>query len=638
LGCKINILRLFFIVFFGLFSISTAAQNKIIDTLLLQAKESNSNDDLVQIYYKLSDAYFNTPDSSLKYIKKGFHLSKQTKLIEREHQGLNLLAQHWYYKGLNDSALHTSKLALNFKNSGSIVEKAKTFDIHGNILFSLSKHEEAANSYLKALALAEKINDSVLILIISTNLGNLYRYLGEQKKALYLYEKGLEISKKLNNKYHMATCYGNLALVYKALNQPEKALYSYKKSLEMHRAMGEKYHVAIDLQNLGVFYETQEEWKKAKECHLESYKIHKEINNNTGIILSAINLAIIESKTKNHDKAITLLDDALVEAKRIDYLEAYKHIYLAYAETYSAMGNFKNAYSNQKNYEKWKDSISSKEYLQKVSELETKYETAKKEKDIISLSAEKLKNEASIEKQQTSIKRLTMSLVSLALLFGATFIIFKQKSNNKKQQELITAITETQIEERKRIAQDLHDGVGGTLALAKNKLETLLNSEKEKPKEVSEFMETLSETANQIRQISHNMMPGELVKFGLVSAVRSTLDQIENDDLKTNLYTHDLEKRIDQTKEIHTFRIIQEIIQNVIKHANAKTLNVHLNKHPKILNLLVEDDGTGFTYIPGNSSGLGLKNIKNRVHYLNGKLHIDSASGQGTTFNIEIPL
>lgn len=627
-----------FIFLLATITISAQTSEKFKDSIQVVINNLSSDNLKVLEYYKLSEAYFNVPDSSLKYIKRGLRLSRSNKYIEKEHQGLNLLAQHWYYRGANDSALHAIKLALNIKGSYSTPEKIKSFNNQGRILHALSNHQEATSAHLEALELAEKINDSNSIVIASVNLGNIYRYLGEQNKAFEIYKQAIEISKKIGNKKYIASCYGNLALVYRATNQPEKALDAYEKSLKMHRAMGEKFHIAIGLQNLGVFYESLGEWDKSKKCHLESYKISNEIDDNIGVILSSINLATIESKTKNYNKAITLLDNALVEANKIDYAEALKHIYLAYAETYSRTGNYKEAYVNQKKYEKWKDSVSSKEYLQKVNELETKYETEKKDKDILTLTSEKLKSETAIAKQQARIKFLTIGLVALAILFTGGFIIFKQRIKNKKQKELIAAITETQIEERKRIAQDLHDGVGGTLALAKNKLETLLSSEKEKSKEVSEFMETLSDTANQIRQISHNMMPGELVKFGLVSAIKTTLDQIENEDLKTHLYTHNLDDRIDQTKEIHTFRIIQEIIQNVLKHANAKTLNVHLNRHPKILNLLVEDDGIGFAYNAATTNGLGLKNIKSRVHYLNGKFHVDSASGKGTTFNIEIPL
>ena len=634
---KIPVLLL--LTVFMVFSvIKVKGQNSTIDSLQQLVKKQKKDAPLIDIYYQLNEAYINVPDSSLKYLKEGIDLSRNLKLYEKEHQGLNLLSSHWFLRGDSKKSMHAIELALDKNESSNILEKIKTFDNYGKVLFTLARHEEAAAAHIKSLELSEEIIDSLSMVISLNNLGNIYRYLGESNKALNYYEKALEISLKKNYKSYIASCFGNLGIVYRATNKPKKALNAYKESIEMHREMGEKFHLAIGLMNLGVYYESLEQFVNAKECHLESNKISKEIKDDIGVALTLINLAIIETKTKNYRKAIGLLDSSLILAKNIEYKEGYKHIYLAYSETYSSMGNYRAAYQNRKSFEQWKDSVSNERYLQKVTELETKYETEKKEKDILSLSAEKIKNEAAIENQQTRIKNLSLSLLGLALLFAAAFIIFKQRTNNKKQQELIAAIADTQIEERKRIAQDLHDGVGGTLALTKNKLESLLISEKEKSKEITEFLETLSQTGDQIRQISHNMMPGELVKFGLVSAVQTTLDQIDDESLKTYLYTHDLDNRIDQTKEIHTFRIIQEIVQNVLKHAKASTLNVHLNKYAKKLSLLVEDDGIGFAYNDQNLQGIGLKNIKNRVANLKGKLNVDSGIGKGTTYNIEIPL
>ena len=540
------------------------------------------------------------------------------------------------FKGNYDVALnHLNKNIQYFKDS-SVSKSYALFQVAA-IHSSKGDFENSVEIFFEILDIFEKDKDSFAIASTHNNIAILYTEMDQNLKSIDTYKKALVIFEQLDAKRDLSNVLRNIGEMYlRELDTVTGKTY-IEKSLKVAYETKEDYAIGFSLFALGSVYLKSDSKKGLKYLTKAKRIIEK---GNYKSLLTDINakLGSHYSYVNEHKKAISYFNTALELAKETDELPKKEKIYKGISEAYKKQGNYNTAYNYLSKHIVVKDSLLNLENLKAINLLETKYETAKKENDILTLTSEKLKSETAITKQQARIKFLTIGLVTLAVLFTGIFIIFKQSTKSKKQKELITAITETQIEERKRIAQDLHDGVGGTLALAKNKLEVLLSSEKEKSKEVSEFMETLSDTANQIRQISHNMMPGELVKFGLVSAVQTTLDQIENQDLKTHLYTHDLDDRIDQTKEIHTFRIIQEIIQNVLKHANAKTLNVHLNRYPKILNLLVEDDGIGFAYNAATANGLGLKNIKSRVHYLNGKFHVDSASGKGTTFNIEIPL
>lgn len=622
-----------------LFCTSTIfSQNQsLIDSLQLLIHHEEIDSSIVSLYYQIGEAHNNNPDSSLTYITKGFELSKKSNLTNKEFIGLNLLASHWFFRGNADSALFYVKPALDFDSENSF-EKTKSHLTLGKIQFMEGKHEEASKAHLKALGMAEKNKDSVNLIIATTSLGNVYRYLGINDKALLNYQRSLRISKLLQLKNYVASNLGNLGLLYRAQNEHEKALKAYSESLKIHQEMEQDFHVAIDLMNMGVLYESLEQFDKAKKSHLESNTISKKIKDDIGIILTYINLGIIESKTKNYKTALQFLDSSMTVAEKIKYKEGFRHIFLAKAETYSALGNYKSALENRKLYESWKDSVVNESHLKAVSELEIRYQTEKKEKNILALSQQNLKDHAVLSKQKTNIRRLSLGLLATILLFGGGIIIFRQRIRNQKQKELITAIADTQIAERKRIAQDLHDSVGGSLALAKNKLQVLFEKDGKQSKEIGESIETLSKTGEQVRQISHNLMPGELVKFGLVSAIQATLDQLQEIELKAQLYAHDMEKRIDPTKEIHLYRIVQEIIQNVLKHAKAKNLNVYLNKHKKHLSLMVEDDGVGMESKALSHLGIGLTSIKTRVAYLKGTMNIDSSIGQGTTLNIQIPV
>lgn len=615
-----------------------SAQNKkqidsLHDRLITEQKDTT----IINLHYQLATAFINQPDSSLYYLKKGLELSKSHGYTGLEHQGMNLLTKHLYIQGQLDSATQVVREALQIKSDNNL-EILKSNNLQGNLLYTMGQNEPAMQFYIKTLEMAEKIKDTLHIMLVTGNIGNVHYYLGNHGKALENFQIALDLSRNLGLKEQIAPNLGSMGLVYSELGQSEKALEFYRQGLQIYKEVGDDFGTSITLLNIGELYEDLERFQEAKRDLLEANMISRKIQDDVSVALTYTGIGVVEAKTKNFQRGLQYVDSAIAIAKKINYNEGLRSAYLAQSEIYPDMGDYQAAFDSRKQYEKWNDSLINERHLEAIGELEIKYETEKKEKDILALSEQKLKDDAVLEAQKSRIRMLSLGLLGTLLLFGSVFVIFRQRSRNQKQKELITAISDTQIAERKRIAQDLHDSVGGSLALAKNKLSTLFENGGPNSKEIKESMETLSQAGEQVRQISHNLMPGELVKFGLVSAVQSTLDQLAETSLETHLYTHDMEKRIDPAKEVHLYRLIQEIVQNVIKHAQAKTLNVHLNKHKKHLSLMVEDDGIGMEGEASMKNGMGLSNIRARVDYLKGTCNLDSNKGRGTTVTIQVPL
>lgn len=611
------------------------SQEREIDSLKQSIVEATSDSIIASINYKIGALYENEPDSSLVYLNRGLKISNEINNQFLRQEGFNFLADHWFYKGNLNQALDNIKLAENIKVNNPQIQ-TKTNIILGKILHEQGKHKEASSAYIDALRSAEIALDTRNLIIANTNLANVYRYLGQEKKALELYQKSLKMSRLTKNMSYEASNLGNIGIIYRNQGNSEKALEYYIQSLGVHREIGEQFHVAIDLMNLGVLYESLELFDKAKDSHFESNKISKAIKDDIGVVLTYINLGIIASKTKDYTRGLKYYDSSMVLAKKIQYKEGFKHFYLAKSETYSLMKNHEAAYKNRLLFEQWKDTLVNENHLSTISELEIKYETEKKENEILKLSEEQLKSEATLLTQNRKVRQLSIGLVALCVIAMLTFFLFKQRLQNKKQNELLLAISETQSAERKRISQDLHDSIGGALALTKNKLQNALSKFKETPLEMDEAILALNRTSDQVRQISHNLMPGELVRFGLVSAINTLLEQLNKEELHAQLYATQMEGRIEPLKEIQLYRIVQEAIQNVLKHARAKNLYIHLNKHKKHLSLLIEDDGIGI--LPSIKEGLGFKNIEQRIKVLNGTFALDSSENKGTTLNIQIPI
>lgn len=210
---------------------------------------------------------------------------------------------------------------------------------------------------------------------------------------------------------------------------------------------------------------------------------------------------------------------------------------------------------------------------------------------------------------------------------------------NLIQQQRTQAVLEAEERERIRIARDLHDGVGQTLAAARMTLGNYVSQKKIESSEMQNSLDLLEDSIKEIREISHNMMPSSLTKFGLTSALKQFTNKINAlGKLEIELQIVGFKERSDEKIELVLYRIVQEIISNTIKHAEAKKVSIELVRHDEELILIIEDDGRGFDTAKTENHGIGLKNIATRVEYLNGNVNFDSSIGKGTSVVIEIPL
>ena len=202
---------------------------------------------------------------------------------------------------------------------------------------------------------------------------------------------------------------------------------------------------------------------------------------------------------------------------------------------------------------------------------------------------------------------------------------------------------EAEEKERQRIAKDLHDGVGQMMSAAKLNLSAIENElpfKDDMQKEaLLRIIKLVDDSCKEVRAVSHNMMPNALLKAGLSSAVREFINQIDQKVLKVNLHSEGLNERLDSNTETVLYRVIQECVNNVIKHAGATQLDISLIRDTDGISATVEDNGKGFdTTDSSKNSGLGLKNIQARVEYLKGTVDFDSSPGKGTLVAIHVPL
>jgi two-component system, NarL family, sensor kinase len=214
----------------------------------------------------------------------------------------------------------------------------------------------------------------------------------------------------------------------------------------------------------------------------------------------------------------------------------------------------------------------------------------------------------------------------------------------EKQLNATEAVLKGEEQERTRLAKDLHDGLGGMLSGIKYGLQTMKGNLIMTPENSLAFersMDMLDTSIKEMRRVAHNMMPEALMKFGLNAALRDYCHDINQSGiLQVSYQSFGLgEEFLDQTVTITTYRIIQELINNTLKHAAAKNAIVQVTRTEQQLVITVEDDGKGFdTAILGQSAGIGWTNIQHRVEFLKGKLDIISQPGKGTAVDIEFSI
>lgn len=329
-------------------------------------------------------------------------------------------------------------------------------------------------------------------------------------------------------------------------------------------------------------------------------------------------------------------------------------VYIQYlsSQLFAKMGDYSNAFKALKTYDSLRNILNFKENSIVNSVLETQLRTEQKEKQLILEQQKNIQN-------RNLILLLATGLLALGIFSLLYYNNIKRKHKITKQEKVIAqqaqekllkekeintinAMIEGQEKERKRLAGELHDSVGGNLIAAKFQLDFLNTQTKNKQLNAQYFklQELLANTYKEVRRLSHLKNSGVLPKDGLVPALSELAHNASTDDLNIKVTLFGLHNRINNKVEIALFRMIQELVTNIIKHAQATEAEISLTQRETLLSIFVEDNGIGFTRKRNisNNYGMGLTNIEKKVIHLNGQFEIDSTPGNGTHINIEIPL
>jgi PAS domain S-box-containing protein len=810
-------LFIFLLLFLGvLFPAKIHAQQSLADSLVAELSNLQDDTSKVNIYNDLfRELMLTNPDSALTYANQAFELSSKISFQRGIASSYNNIGLALFNKGEANDALSNYLKALEiFVEIGYKKGASITLANIGNLFYSQGNYNKTLEYYLQSLIYAQQCNDKQRSAMLLGNIGIVYYAQGFYAKALTYYLKSLSIREEISDKQGIAYALESIALIYDAQHNYKKSLEYYEKSLRIKQKIGDKKGIASSLNNIGNVYNDQKEYSKAleyfqqalalakeidykkviasslnnigdtyqkqgnyakaSEYYLKTLAIDKELGDKSGIATSLNNIGEVLKKKGSYSNALTYFMQSLDVSKEIEINEITRDNYQKIAETYALMNNYTQAYEYQKLFSEITDTIYNKESLQQLTDLQAKFETEQKEKEIQLLkkdsevqtlklgrntilvyslvggfiliivlvsfifnnyrhkqqlkqlnadialreSEEKYRDLANLLPQVmfevdnnnqlsflntagTELTGYSMHDISNGLGFTAMFVpedserlqanlnqifsgniingleytaskkngltfpvlcyfspfVDKDKNTGIRgiaiditelrqiERKMLGKIIETEEKERKRIAKDLHDGLGPLLSSIKlyvNEIQSDETELHEKADLIKYTNELIDDAVSSTRTIANNLMPGIIADYGLLKALQSFCNKI-NISRSLNIVFNAPEeiKRYDSTIEITLYRVLMELINNTLKHAQASNISINFAETGN--NLIVEysDDGIGFNItekLNDPKSGLGLNNIISRIKSVYGTCDFQSKPGQGTKVKIEIDL
>jgi signal transduction histidine kinase len=635
------------IIFLSTLSCAYAQQRHLKDSLLIALANAKEDTTKVNLLYSLGEEFVNSnPDSAKLFILRGGDLSKKIGYTTGNQKFYRRMGYVFAVQSQYDSLLSYTKLGLE------LAKTLKDTFSTGVGLFNLgtayrfkSDYENAIHYTLEGARLLEGKGYTSIESGMYDGLQVLYMTLLQYDKAIEYGEKAVAYGRLLTEKSSLAVALSNLALSYMEVDRLEDAKKVCLEAISVSKPIDNKSVEGAALNNLADMAIREGEFELLKTYCERSLLIHQEINSPEAIAISKRGLAIYYLTRGDFERSESYALEALKINDENNYLMEKSQCLKTLSDIYFARHNYKEAFNYTFKSQKTEAEIFNESILQKEAVMKVKYETEKKDNQI------KLQ-QAAIERKNILNYLLIGGAVTLLIISLLSYRNYKHKQKLQQhrigeletQQQLTAteAVLKGEEQERTRLAKDLHDGLGGMLSGIKYSFNTMKGNLVMTPDNAQAFersMDMLDSSIKEMRRVAHNMMPEALVKFGLDTALKDFCNDInQSGAIQISYQSIGLEEQeLEQTTAITIYRIVQELINNTIKHAAAKTAMVQVSAANDLLSVTVEDDGKGFDKaILKQVRGIGWSNIQNRVEFLKGNIDVRSEKDKGTSVHIEM--
>ncbi len=546
------------------------------------------------------------------------------------------------------------------KTQKFFVNSSRAFNNAGNAFSYQSDYKEAAKYYYYAVVIAEQDTAAAKYLgSYYNNMATVLMSVYQNDRAFYYLNKA-EIANIQSGAYNMLpSVYSNKGVIYSRQGNTDSAYFYFHQALVFARKYNKEQTEITALINIGANRIEKGRPAEAIPYLEEVLRSKKSVNPYYKETNALYMLGVAYIYTEDYPRAERYLKQALQNAETYGIPEFVHETHAQLSDLYHQTKDYRQAFLHHQAYIKLKDSIIGKENAAAVNLLEVKYRTTQKDKELVEKQLLIREQERMLTKKNVWIGGIALGSLTTILLLTGLYQKYRHRQRlQEKQIQILTkeqeigrlkAMMQGEEKERSRLARELHDGIGGTLAAVKMSFRAVQKNFRflEDTESFSEAMSMLDIMSNELREAAHNLMPESIIQNGLPESVHRYCAQIKkgkNLDIECQIYGSF--EHLDADIVISVYRIIQELLHNVVKHAKATHAIVQISLHNDLLSIVLEDNGIGFNP-DWETTGIGLKNLHSRIHHMNGRMTIETSTGDesgnaavqsGTTIYIEIDL
>ncbi len=521
--------------------------------------------------------------------------------------------------------------------------KAKALSSIGVVYLKTGRFTRASPYLLEALELAEQTGDDETI-------ANCYGYLGHlnynQKKfaeAIKYQKMSKQLNLEANDMHGAATSDLNIGNAFHQLDLLDSSLYYLQSALDYFVSTNDTLSQSYPINNIGMVLNQQEKHEESIQYLERGLAIRTRYNEPRGICFGLNFIALNYKEMGQFEKAADYYERSIEKAIPIDYVLLMENSYEGLAECYAALNQYRKAFETEQKLNVIADTLFNREKFQALADAQTKYETDKKEQEIELLNTQNQLQAAII--QQDNLYLIGAGGLIIVILIVGGLLFYQRELRNrasleqektKLKSEQIKAVISSQEEERRRFAMDLHDDFGqmiSALRIQSNQAVKVADTR-------DQINGQLDQMYRSLKVIAFNLMPQTLANRGLTEAVEELCLQLNNmGKIQFSYHDFDAEEHLGDEEKVALYRVIQEVVNNIIKYANAEKVTINITGYEDSLTVMIEDDGMGFDLeVLRSGKGNGWRNIQSRIDLLHGEIDFDTLPGRKhSTVTIEVP-
>lgn len=541
--------------------------------------------------------------------------------------------------------LFSQTKSINYDNTKKQTQEATN-------LMKATKYEQSLVLSRLALEKAIAIKDNNLIALNYNTIAANFDQLGEFEKALFYYKKGIIYANKTNNLRLKNWINNNLGNIY-CFNKKEysKGIYHYKKSLFYSQKTADSSEILFTKLNISWAYFDIRKFELGLPYLNYVNKYHKKHGDESTIVILNMLNGMYLSYKNNPDRATMYFNKAIQLGEKETDKSDLSYVHQEYSNFLFKYKKYKDAFDHLSTYNEITNELNNKERLRKLNITGINLEIDEYKREIDNIKTEyKTNQQLLLEKQSTNrlISIIIISILLLIIVFSYLYfqnIQLKQTNKlkdieSKIQENIITASINGQEMERKRIASFLHDNISALLSSAALHLTIFSTKNHTNSEEITKTKSILIQTHYKIRDLSHQLLPSLLARFGLFYALNDLCEINSNSSINFDYNSNvTSETRYNEDYEMKMYFIISELLNNITKHSQASIAKINIEEINSQLQIHVEDNGVGFEINQYKTiEGFGLNQIKARINTMNGKFAVISKPEKGTTIKITVPI